>query len=134
MTQPLTLLTADDLDDITVDLVFALRDSLTEDVSRLDFWQGRAATAIETAAAGGEAWPQAVTIAARKLQIPQLALEASKTITKLGGRIEGHYSQWQAHVARNLVYIVALARVENTSRKTPKPDPEPTTDTEEAIF
>ena len=47
MTDP-TPLTVDDLDDLTIRLIFALRDSLT-DVSPLDFWQGRAATALATA-------------------------------------------------------------------------------------
>ena len=44
-------MTPDDLDQVTVDLLFALRDSLTE-VSPLDFWAGRATTALTTAAAG----------------------------------------------------------------------------------
>lgn len=131
MTPQPTQLSAEALDHITIDLIFALRDSLSEDVSRLDFWQGRAATAVETGAAGGEAWPQAVTIAARKLQIPQLALEPSKTVAKLGAIVDGHFSQWQGHVARNLVYIIALARVENTARKT---KPETSAQAEEASF
>ena len=42
------------LDRVTIDLIFALRDSLTDDgPSHIDFWSGgRAITALETAAAG----------------------------------------------------------------------------------
>lgn len=70
----------DQLDQATIDLVFALRDSLTDDgPSRLDFWGGRAATAIETAAAGADNANQAITIAARKLQIPVLTTHAAQT-------------------------------------------------------
>jgi len=107
------------LDQITVDLIFALRDSLT-DVSRLDFWSGRATTAIETAAAGSETWEQAVTTAARKLQIDTLTNESSKTVVALSSKIESCYEEWAAHVSRNIVYIVALANVMREQKKTKK--------------
>ena len=110
--------TPEALDAITVDLVFALRDSLT-DVSRLDFWQGRAATAIETAAAGSETWSQAVTTAARKLQIDTLSNEAAKAVTRLADQLGDDYEAWASHIARNVVYIVALANVQRDARKKP---------------
>ena len=117
----------DTLDRITVDLIFALRDSLT-DVSRLDFWSGRATTAIETAAAGSETWEQAVTTAARKLQIDTLTNESSKTIIALSSELVQHYEEWAAHVSRNIVYIVALANVMRDQKKAKK------TATEEPTF
>jgi len=70
----------DQLDQATIGLIFALRDSLTDDgPSRLDFWGGRAATAIETAAAGADNANQAITIAAR---IEQACPAASKCKSK----------------------------------------------------
>ena len=110
-------MTPDDLDRVTIELIFALRDSLTE-VSRLDFWTGRATTAIETAAAGAESWPQAVTIAARKLQIDTLTNTAAAAVTKASEGID--FQEWAAHIARNIVYIVALANVERDARKPAK--------------
>ena len=109
-------MTPETLDRVTVDLIFALRESLTE-VSRLDFWAGRATTAIETAAAGSENWEQAITTACRKLQIDTLNSESAETVVKLSAVIGGNYEDWAAHVARNIVYIVALANVERDKRK-----------------
>lgn len=120
------------LDQITIDLIFALRDSLGV-VSRLDFWSGRATTAIETAAAGSESMPQAITSAARKLQIDVLTNDASQAATRIAAQIDGHYEEWAAHVARNIVYIVALANVKRDARKARKPNPNPTL-TEEPTF
>ena len=113
------MLTNEQLDDITVDLIFALRDSLG-DVSRLDFWTGRATTAIETAAAGASTFPEAITVASRKLQIDTLGNEAAKTVTRLADQLGDHYEQWASHVARNIVYIVALANVARNARKPAK--------------
>lgn len=112
-------MTPDELDAITVDLIFALRDSLT-DVSRLDFWAGRATTAIETAAAGASSFPEAVTVAARKLQIDTLSNEPAKVVTRLAAQLGDRYEQWASHVARNIVYIVALANVARDARKPAK--------------
>jgi len=122
------------LDQATVDLIFALRDSLTESgPSRLDFWTGgRAASAIATAAAGAETAGQAVTTAARKLQIPQIAAQQAASIVRLAAVIDADYAAWAAHVDRNIVYIVALADVERQTRKAAKT---PTTaTTEEPTF
>ena len=71
------------LDRVTIDLIFALRDSLTDDgPSLIDFWSGgRAITALETAAAGASTGAEALHIAARKLQIPQIASRHAKTVT-----------------------------------------------------
>lgn len=117
------------LDQITIDLVFALRDSLTDaGPSRLDFWTGgRAASAIETAAAGATSWGQAVTIAARKLQIETLTGPAATSVTSHQALVDADYEAWAGHVARNIVYIVALAYVarpttKSTKSKTAAPD------------
>ena len=110
-------MTPDDLDGITVDLILTMRDSLT-DVSPLDFWSGRVSTALETAAAGSDSMPQAITTMAHKLQIDTLAKDSSVVCRQIAERIGEHYQQWAEHVARTGVYVVALARVVNDSRKT----------------
>lgn len=122
-------MTPDQLDQITVDLIFALRDSLT-DVSRLDFWSGRATTALETAAAGAATWPEAVTIACRKLQIDTLTNSAAATVTRLAGEL-ADYEAWASHIARNVIYIVALA---NVAREARKPTKAPAIETQEIPF
>lgn len=106
------------LDAATIDLIFALRDSLTSDgPSRLDFWGGRVTTALETAAAGSDNAGQAITTAARKLQIPTLAGAASAAAVGAAKVIDADYQLWASHVARNIVYIVALAYVQRDARK-----------------
>jgi len=106
-------------DRIACDLIFALRDSLTE-VSRLDFWAGRATTAVETAVAGAESWEQMVTIASHKLQIETLTKESAASIVKLAAEVGDSFTDWCNHVGRNIVYIVALANVERELRKPTK--------------
>ena len=108
--------TPEHLDQVTVDLIFALRDSLTT-VTRLDFWQGRITSALETAAAGSESWEQAITTAARKLQIPQIASRHAKTVTDCAQIIDTDYPAWASHITRNAVYILALADVERLEKK-----------------
>ena len=111
-------LTDDDLDNATIDLIFALRDSLTTDgPSRLDFWSGRVTTALETAAAGSDNAGQAITTACRKLQIPTLTTDASRTAHKAAQVIDVDYQRWAEHIARNVIYIVALANVSREARK-----------------
>ncbi|SHL46980.1 hypothetical protein SAMN05443637_13041 [Pseudonocardia thermophila] len=85
-----------ELDRATVDLIFALRDSLTDDgPSRMDFWSGgRAAAAIATAAAGAESAAQAITTAARKLQIPQIATRHAATVRRVADVIDSDYQAW----------------------------------------
>ena len=74
--------TPEQLDRATIDLIFALRDSLTEDgPSRIDFWTGgRAISALDAAAAGAATGAEAVTLAAQKLQIPQINKHQAKTV------------------------------------------------------
>lgn len=110
--------TDDELDAATIDLVFALRDSLTDDgPSRLEFWSGRAVSALETAAAGSDSAGQAITTACRKLQIPTLTPAAAEQAVKAAQVIDVDYQRWAAHIARNIVYIVALATVQRDARK-----------------
>jgi len=122
--------TAEEYDRATIDLIFALRDSLTDDgPSRLEFWTGgRAATALTTAAAGADTAAAAITTAARKLQIPQITTRHAATVKAVAAVIDRDYQAWAAHVDRNIVYIVALADVERQTRKTT------TTTTPEATF
>ena len=109
-------LTPDRLDDLTIQLCFALRDSLT-DVSPLDFWQGRAATALATAAAGADSIQQAITIAARKLQIAGFDAKSSPIVVAVAKELDPHFRQWATHLDKTLVYIVALARATNADAK-----------------
>ncbi|ERS60788.1 hypothetical protein HMPREF1261_00452 [Corynebacterium sp. KPL1818] len=117
----MTTPTPEQLDQATIDLIFALRDSLADDgPSRIDFWGGRATTAIQTAAAGSDNAGQAITTAAHKLQIETLRTAVAKTVKKAAEVIDQDYPAWSAHVDKNIVYIVALAAVENKTRKTTK--------------
>jgi len=113
--------TPDELDTATIDLIFALRDSLTDDgPSRADFWAGRAVTAIETAAAGADSAGQAITIAARKLQIETLTPSASEVALRAAEVIDRDFQAWASHIARNSVYIAAVAYVARETRTKPK--------------
>ena len=132
----MTTRTPDQLDTATIDLIFALRDSLTDDgPSRIDFWGGRATTAIQTAAAGSDSAGQAITTAAHKLQITTLTTNAAERARRAAEIIDADYQAWATHIDRNLVYIVALAQLENTTRKTTKKtNAESTKTTEEIPF
>lgn len=113
--------TPEQLDTATIDLIFALRDSLTDDgPSRLDFWGGRVTTALATAAAGSDNAGQAITTAARKLQIPQLRTTTATVAKHSADIIDRDYQAWATHIDRNIVMIVALAALENKTRKAAK--------------
>lgn len=117
----MTTPTPEQLDSATIDLIFALRDSLTDDgPSRIDFWGGRATTAIQTAAAGSDTAGQAITTAAHKLQITTLTTNAAKRARRAAEIIDADYQAWATHIDRNLVYVVALAQLENRTNKTAK--------------
>ena len=111
--------TLEQLDQATIDLIFALRDSITDDgPSLIDFWTGgRAISALEAAAAGASTGAEAVSLAARKLQIPQIATKQAKTVTRCAATIDLDYGAWASHITRNAVYILALADVERQERK-----------------
>lgn len=109
-------ITGDVLIDATTDLLIALRDSLT-DVSPMDFWSGRAVTALETAAAGSEDAGQAVTTACRKLQIPVIAPRAVDTIGRVTQVIGADYERWAAMISRESVYLAVLAKIKSDGQK-----------------
>lgn len=115
----MTTPTPDELDAVTVDLIFALRSSLT-DVSLIDFWGGRITTAITTAAAGSEDAGQAITTACRKLQIESPSTRCADDLKRIGQVIDADYQAWASRIARNVIYIVALAMTEREERKTTK--------------
>lgn len=110
---------SDVLDRATIDLIFALRDSLTDDgPSRIDFWSGgRAISALEAASAGASCASEAITIAARKLQIPQINKHHAKAVKKIAAIIDEDYPAWASHVNRNAVYILALADIERIEQR-----------------
>lgn len=127
--------TPEQFDTATIDLIFALRDSLTDDgPSRLDFWGGRVTTALATAAAGSDNAGQAVTTACRKLQIPQLRTTVAGLVKTAADIIDQDYQAWATHIDRNLVYVVALASLENKSRKVAKSAARATDDGEPVPF
>lgn len=110
----------DILDQVTVELIFALRESITT-ISPLDFWSSRITTALETAAAGSSTAAQAITTACRKMQIDRLTPDAARSAVAIEPLIDAHYEQWATHVHQNIVYIVALANVDR-ARRYPKKD------------
>lgn len=108
----------DVLDAVTIDLIFALRDSLTDDgPSYQEFWSGRCASALKTAAASATTGAEAVTRAAAKLQIDVFATARSKNVVAAVEVIDRDYRAWARHIDRNLTYILALAVVEREERK-----------------
>lgn len=111
--------TPNDLDQATIKLIFALRDSLTDDgPSRIDFWTGgRAISALESAAAGASTGAEAVSMAAKKLQIPQISKHQAKTVVEAAEVIDVDYPAWAAHVSRNVVYILALADIQRIEQR-----------------
>lgn len=130
MTQTATPST-DLLDEATITLIFALRDSLTDDgPSRIDFWSGgRAATALTTAAAGASTAAEALTIAAHKLQIPQISARQAKPVVDAMRIIDEDYEAWAAHIDRTIVYIIALADIQRQERQAKHPKAEKPADT-----
>lgn len=120
--QPIDTPTTDELDEATIVLVFALRDSLTDGgPSRIDFWSGgRAATALQAAAAGASTAAEALTIAARKLQITQIAATKAKTALQACATIDRDFEAWASHIDQTIVYIVALADVRRQEAKLAK--------------
>lgn len=112
------------LDRATIDLIFILRDSLT-DVSALDFWGGRGVTAIETAAAEADNAGYAISRAVRKLQSDSITNQAAERVKAVTEQIDADYDAWAAHVSRNLVQIFALAYVERDQHKRGKKPAEP---------
>ena len=111
--------TPEQLDRATIDLIFALRDSLTEDgPSRIDFWTGgRAISALDAAAAGAATGAEAVTLAAQKLQIPQINKHQAKTVRDCAKVFDQDYAAWASHITRNSVYILALADIERLEQR-----------------
>ena len=106
-----------DLTQVSIDLTNALLDSADVKTIGVSNWWGRAQTALETAAAGAENAGHAVTIAARKLQIDTLSKASAETIARVSPIIDEHWQEWAQNVARESVYIVALARVAREERK-----------------
>lgn len=105
----------------TINLIFALRDSLTEDgPSRLDFWDTRCITALQTAAAGASNEGEVLEIVCRKLQIPSLTAKVSKDAVGALTLIGESFQAWQRLIDREGVYILALAKLQNRTRKATK--------------
>jgi hypothetical protein len=122
-------MTPETLDRLTIDLIFALRDSLT-DLSPIDFWSGRLKTALDTAAAGSSRAGEALTTAARKLQIDIITAKPAPVAVATCAAIDADYPAWASHISRNSTYIVALAYAErdlhSRARKDPSNDQQPT--------
>lgn len=122
-----------DIDRATVDLIFALRDSITDDsVDYQGFWSGgRCLSALQAAAAGSETAGQAVSEAARKLQITQYATRVAPTVVRVASVIDADYPAWARHIDTTGPYLLALADVERQRRKAARSESAPTPTTTE---
>ena len=124
--------TRDALDRASIDLIFALRDSLDPDTSpsARDFWGGRATTAVTTAADGSERAQQAITTACHKLQITRIVPTQIDPLTAAAAVIDTDYPAWVRHWREGSVYIVALAYAERDQHKRGHAPTLPSTDPE----
>ena len=134
--------TPEQLDEATLTLIFALRDSLTDDgPSFIDFWSGgRCISALEKAASASCA-AEALTKAAHSLQIPQIYAKRAKDVVEACAIIDQDYQAWARHIERNRIMIVALAdvkrqemRAEKTARNEAKKTETKPTDLQEVMF
>lgn len=112
----------DDLDLIaaTTQWVSALLDSaIVADIGVANWW-ARAKSALETAAASADTYPQAVAAACRKLQIDTLTARSAQTLTGPGSledAIAPRLDEWRTLAQRDAVYIVALTQIERTEKR-----------------
>lgn len=128
-TQPNKKPSLEDLDRATITLIFVLRDSLTDaGPSYMDFWSGRATSALQTAAAGADNAAHALTIATRKLQIDSLRTSTAAKTAEAIKTIDQDYTTWATRVDQHLIYLMQLAFLEREDHKRGK-TPAPTTDT-----
>ena len=68
-------------------------------------------------AAGADSIQQAITIAARKLQIDGFDAKSSPVVVAVAKELDPHFQQWATHLDKTLVYIIALARATNADAK-----------------
>lgn len=121
---------SDDLTTLTVEWLSALLDSASVDIIGATHWWDRAASALETAAAGADSAAQATTIACRKLQIDVLSEQSSATVADIAARLDTRWGEWVEKIAAESIYLVALCRVQRAERRARR---EPKQDTSEAI-
>lgn len=117
----------DPLERATVDLMFALRDSLTDrGPSFVEFWSGgRCESAIRAAAAGATDAAEAVSKTAHQLQIDQYTVTQSPEVVRIVAVIGPRFQEWKHLVKRKTPYLRALADVERAAKRDPKPEPAP---------
>ncbi|GAA3878415.1 hypothetical protein GCM10022243_48900 [Saccharothrix violaceirubra] len=116
MTTPTPPPSPDELIQATVAWLNALLDSASADVLGVAHYWDRAQSALITAATA-DTVGEAVTTAARKLQIETTQARTDTALLEACAVIAADYPAWQARVEREAVYLVALARVARTARK-----------------
>jgi len=93
-------------------LVMAMRRAIDpEKIAPLDRWT-RLRSALETAAAAAQDWPQMVSEMARKLQIHTLPDHAASSICSLAGEATADWQPFREACEREALYVIALAQVE----------------------
>ncbi|KZS63115.1 hypothetical protein [Mycobacterium ostraviense] len=110
----------DELMDATVRWLSALLDSATVQEIGVSNWWSRAKTALETAAASADTYSQAVSVAARKLQIDTLRQASSAQLLGPGSTedvISPRLDEWRLLAQRDAVYIVGLVQIQRAARR-----------------
>src|ERR1700749_1891934 len=105
------------LSEATVALLSALLDSASSDVIGAANWWPRAEAALSTSAAGASTVGEAVTIAARNLQIDTTAARTDAALAQACEVIAAGFSDWQSLMDREAVYLIALTRIHRQARK-----------------
>ena len=94
-------------------LVMAMRRAVSEadQIAPLDRWT-RLRSALETAAAAAQDWPQMVSEMARKLQIHTLPPAAASLVCSMAGEVAADWQPFREACEREALYVIALAQVE----------------------
>ncbi len=108
--------TREHLIDATVKWTSALLDSASSDEIGPANWWPRATSALVTAS-GASTIGEAVTTAARKLQVDVAAPHADAELLAASDIIAQDYPAWAQLVDREAVYLIALTRVYRNARK-----------------
>lgn len=82
----------------------------------------RARTALETAAASADSWPQCASRAARKLQVDTPDEWLSQAVVRIGKHLGDRsvYRRWARLAERDALYITAVTRERRTTRRSDK--------------
>lgn len=118
--RPIRELSDDDLTTVAADIALALAASMSTDKIQPKHWWDRLQSSLVAASERSPSWPEWVSTAARKLQIDVLSPRSS-SLSTWGERLRDRpdFTRFARFVARNAVYVIAVARGERERRKTP---------------